>query len=102
VTMGGAIAVGALTLMFFFMSIMFPTIFSLAIKGLAHQTKRASSILAMSVSGGAVYPYLMGYVSDHYGTPPAYAIPLASFVVIFLYSVYLERERATQPLASAL
>ncbi|WP_043613900.1 sugar MFS transporter [Chromobacterium violaceum] len=102
VTMGGAIAVGALTLMFFFMSIMFPTIFSLAIKGLAHQTKRASSILAMSVSGGAVYPYLMGYVSDHYGTPLAYAIPLASFVVIFLYSVYLERERATQPLASAL
>ncbi|VEB42703.1 Uncharacterised protein [Chromobacterium violaceum] len=35
----------------------------------------------------------MGYVSDHYGTPLAYAIPLASFVVIFLYSVYLERER---------
>ncbi|MEO9383307.1 sugar MFS transporter [Chromobacterium phragmitis] len=97
VAMGGAIAVGALTLMFFFMSIMFPTIFSLAIKGLGRQTKRGSSILAMSVSGGALYPYLMGYVSDHYGTQQAYAIPLASFVAIFLYSVYLERERAARP-----
>jgi len=96
VAAGGAIAVGALTLMFFFMSIMFPTIFSLAIKGLERQTKRASSILAMSVSGGAVYPYLMGYVSDRYGTPLAYAIPMASFIVIFLYSVYLERGKTAQ------
>ncbi|WP_244887218.1 sugar MFS transporter [Chromobacterium vaccinii] len=102
VTMGGAIAVGALTLMFFFMSIMFPTIFSLAIKGLERQTKRASSILAMSVSGGAVYPYLMGYVSDHYGTPLAYAIPLASFIVIFLYSVYLEKEKTAQVVVGSI
>ncbi|WP_046155838.1 sugar MFS transporter [Chromobacterium vaccinii] len=102
VTMGGVIAVGALTLMFFFMSIMFPTIFSLAIKGLERQTKRASSILAMSVSGGAVYPYLMGYVSDHYGTPLAYAIPLASFIVIFLYSVYLEKEKTAQVVVGSI
>ncbi|MEO4030781.1 sugar MFS transporter [Chromobacterium vaccinii] len=102
VTMGGVIAVGALTLMFFFMSIMFPTIFSLAIKGLERQTKRASSILAMSVSGGAVYPYLMGYVSDHYGTPLAYAVPLASFIVIFLYSVYLEKEKTAQVAVSSI
>ena len=49
---------------FFFMSIMFPTIFALGIKDLGPQTKKASSFLVMSIVGGAVFPPLMGWIAD--------------------------------------
>ncbi|AUH53379.1 glucose/galactose MFS transporter [Chromobacterium sp. ATCC 53434] len=98
----GDAAIAALMLIFFFMSIMFPTIFSLAIKGLYGQTKMASSLLAMSVSGGAVFPYAMGLVADHYGTATAYALPLLSFVVIFAYGMRLDRKPSPAPARKAL
>ena len=51
----------------FFMSIMFPTIFSLGIQELGTDTKIGSSLLVMSIVGGAIFPYIMGTIIDKYG-----------------------------------
>jgi FHS family L-fucose permease-like MFS transporter len=83
----GWISIYALIGLFFFMSIMFPTIFALSIKDLGQHTKRASSFIIMSVVGGAVVPYVMGTVADHYSTPVSYVVPMLCFVVVFLYGL---------------
>lgn len=67
----------------FFMSIMFPTIFALGIKELGEETKMASSLLVMSIVGGALAPLLMGFISDYTGSMQnAYIIPLLCFAVV--------------------
>ncbi len=80
----GAVAVYALMAVFFFMSIMFPTIFALGVKDLGHHTKQGSSFLVMAVAGGAVMPYFMGLLATPF-TAQAYLIPLFCFVLIALF-----------------
>lgn len=70
----------------FFMSLMFPTIFALSIRGLGTRAKAASSLLIMSVIGGAVLTALMGYVSDHSAINYAVSVPLLCFVVIAVFA----------------
>jgi MFS transporter, FHS family, L-fucose permease len=72
----------------FFMSVMFPTIFALGIKGLGEETKIASSFLIMSIVGGAVFPLIMGRISDATGgdIQLAYIVPLICFVIVFLFA----------------
>ena len=82
----GASAVYALLGVELFMSIMFPTIFSLSIDGLGRDTKLGSSLLVMSIVGGAVVPPLMGAISDRHGLQPAYLVPLACFVVVLFFA----------------
>lgn len=71
----------------FFMSIMFPTIFSLGIKGLKEETKAASSLIVMSIIGGAIFPVAMGYIIDQSNDniQIGYIIPLICFIVVFLF-----------------
>jgi len=65
------------------MSIMFPTIFALGIKELGEETKMASSLLVMSIVGGALAPLLMGGISDYTGSmQKAYIIPLLCFIAV--------------------
>jgi FHS family L-fucose permease-like MFS transporter len=85
-TASGATAVYALLGVELFMSIMFPTIFSLSIDGLGRDTKPGSSLLVMSIVGGAAVPPLMGAISDRHGLQPAYLVPLACFVVVLLFA----------------
>lgn len=67
----------------FFMSIMFPTIFSLGIKDLGSDTEYGSSLIIMSIVGGAVLPPLFGWIADSTGNIQlAYIVPLLCFVVI--------------------
>jgi FHS family L-fucose permease-like MFS transporter len=68
------------------MSIMFPTIFSLSIDGLGRDTKLGSSLLVMSIVGGAIVPPLMGAISDRQGIQLAYLVPLICFVAVFLFA----------------
>jgi len=84
----GTVSVLALMATFFFMSIMFPTIFSLGIEGLGQKTKRASSILLMSVIGGAIAPFVMGKIADKSTTSHAYVVIFVSFAMVFLYGLY--------------
>lgn len=81
----GETSVYALMATFFFMSIMFPTIFALGVKDLGIHTKEGSSFQIMSIVGGAVVPYVMGLVADKQSTALAYGVPLICFVVVFFY-----------------
>lgn len=71
---------------FFFMSIMFPTIFALGIKGLGPQTKSGASFLVMAVAGGAVFPPLMGLVADTHGMATGFFVPIPLFLFILYYA----------------
>jgi FHS family L-fucose permease-like MFS transporter len=83
----GWVSLIALYGVFFFMSIMFPTIFALAIKSLGHNTKEASSFLVMAVAGGAVFPPIMGAVADNYGMATGFLVPIPLFLFILYYAL---------------
>lgn len=83
----GIVIVYALIGVSFFMSIMFPTIFSLGIRGLGVETKTGSSLIIMAIVGGALLPPLMGYISDVSGDIRlGYVVPLLSFIFIAIYA----------------
>ena len=73
----------------FFMSIMFPTIFSLGIEELGEDTKIGSSLLVMSIVGGAIFPYIMGTIIDMNKdkVQPGYIVPLVCFLVIIYFGM---------------
>lgn len=75
-------------------SIMFPTIFALAIRGLDEQTKRASSFLIMSIVGGAVAPVLMGYIADTTTMVLGFIVPLVCFVEIGCFAMGYRRVKS--------
>jgi len=83
----GWVSLIALYGVFFFMSIMFPTIFALAIKSLGKKTKEASSFLVMAVAGGAVFPPIMGAVADRYGMATGFLVPIPLFLFILYYAL---------------
>lgn len=73
----------------FFMSIMFPTIFSLGIKDLNENTKPASSLIVMSIIGGAIFPVIMGKIIDNSGDDiqKGYIVPLLCFFVVLYFGI---------------
>ena len=77
----------ALLVVYLCESIMFPTLFALALRGLGAHTKIASSLLIMSIVGGAVAPLLMGIVADGHSTALGFTIPLICFIVIAAYAI---------------
>ncbi|HEX9046393.1 MAG TPA: sugar MFS transporter [Verrucomicrobiae bacterium] len=84
---GGKLGFYALLGTFFFMSIMFPTIFALAIRGLGEHTKLGSSLIVMSIVGGAIAPPLMGHIADISSMRVGFAVPLVCFVFIAIYGL---------------
>ncbi|WP_339899097.1 L-fucose:H+ symporter permease [uncultured Gilvimarinus sp.] len=80
----------------FFMSLMFPTIFALGIKGLGREAKAGSSLLVMAIIGGAVLTALMGLVSDLSSIHTAVIVPLLSFAVIARFAYISERHYRLQ------
>jgi len=110
------VSLAALFASFFFMSIMFPTIFALGIYGLGKNAKIASSYIVMAIMGGAVMPKLMGWVSDHYGhveghygrsiaeaatghlnqnlMAPGFIVPLFCFMAVAGYGFFWQRLKA--------
>lgn len=88
----GLAGVAAFMLCYLCESIMFPTIFALALKGVGQHTKRASSFLIMSIVGGAIAPVLMGLIADHASMAMAFIVPLCCFVVIAAYAARFARK----------
>lgn len=79
----GIITIYALIGICFFMSIMFPTIFSLGIQQLGPDTEIASSLIVMSIVGGAILPRIFGLISDATGNiQMGYIVPLLAFAVV--------------------
>lgn len=83
----GLISVYALMAIFFFESIMFPTIFALGVKNLGAYTKRGASFIIMSVVGGALVPYGMGWLAQNQSTPFSYIIPMFCFMIVFFFAI---------------
>jgi FHS family L-fucose permease-like MFS transporter len=82
----GLSSVIAISLTYFFMSIMFPTIFALSIKNLGDQVKLGSGLVIMAIVGGAVLPPVTGWVSLA-GLENALIVPLISFLVILFFGM---------------
>jgi MFS transporter, FHS family, L-fucose permease len=83
----GWVGLWAVFLTSFFMSLMFPTIFALGLKGLGPNTKIGGSLIVMAIVGGAVLTPLMGLISERTGSiAAAYSIPLVAYIVVAFYS----------------
>ena len=81
----GWVSVASVFLTYFFMSIMFPTIFALGIHGLGARAKKASAFIVMAIMGGALLPKLMGAVGDAYDMSRAFIVPMACFAFVAFY-----------------
>ncbi|MBE0656641.1 MAG: sugar MFS transporter [Bryobacteraceae bacterium] len=81
----GWLSVACVFLTYFFMSIMFPTIFALGIFGLGARAKKASSYIVMAIMGGAVLPKLMGHVADIYDMSRGFIVPMFCFIFVAYY-----------------
>jgi len=95
---------------FFFMSIMYPTHFALAIRGLGERTKLASSWMVTAIVGGSIMPMLMGWMADRYSMRVGFLMPLVCFAFIAIYAFSwrrlldrdLSRPAASESLAAAI
>lgn len=93
----GIVVIYALGGLGFFMSIMFPTIFSLGLVGLKSNTETGSSWLVMSIVGGAILPYAMGTLIDmkHDDIQAGYIIPLVCFAIILYFGLVGHKVKTT-------
>ena len=95
ITMGGGkVGLCAMFASFFFMSIGFPTIFALGIRGLGEHTKLASSLIVMSIVGGAIAPPFMGHIADRHSMRSGFVVPLVCFLFVSLYGLAWRRLHA--------
>jgi MFS transporter, FHS family, L-fucose permease len=83
----GLVSLFCLYGVFFFMSIMFPTIFALGIKDLGPKTKKASSFIVMSIVGGAVFPPIMGLIADNSSMSVGFLATIPFFIFILFYAL---------------
>ena len=96
----GWLCITSLVLISSFMSLMFPTIYGIALGGIMRgehpgDSKIGASGLIMSILGGALLTPLQGMVSDHTNIYTSYAVPAFCFVVVTAYAVYAHRRKAT-------
>lgn len=81
------ISVFAVVFIYLFMSVMYPIIFAMGVRGLGPQTKKAGSFLVMTLVGGAFLPLAMGVLADHFGIATAFYVPLVCFAIIAWYGL---------------
>jgi MFS transporter, FHS family, L-fucose permease len=92
ITQPGIVGAWAVVASGFFLSIMFPTIFALGLKGLGPNTKLAGSLLVMAIVGGAIFPPVLGFIARSTGSwAKGYIVPLLGFVVVALYGFLAPR-----------
>jgi FHS family L-fucose permease-like MFS transporter len=92
----GALAMWAVLAVGLFNSIMFPTIFSLALHGLGRHTGQGSGILCMAIVGGAIVPFIQGAVADSIGVQTSFFVPAACYAFILYFGLkYANLHRET-------
>jgi FHS family L-fucose permease-like MFS transporter len=84
--LGGKIGLYAMFATFFFMSVMFPTIFALGLRGLGDHTKFGASLIVMSIVGGAIAAPFMGHIADTSSMRVGFIVPLVCFFGVALYA----------------
>ncbi|MBQ6186921.1 MAG: MFS transporter [Prevotella sp.] len=88
----GRISVAALVMNYLFEAIMFPTIFSLAVRDLGSLTKSASSLMMMTPIGGCGF-LLMGYIADNTNSVLPFILPLVGYVIVMLYAFTMVKHK---------
>ena len=83
----GQLAMVSILLVGLFNSIMFPTIFSLAITGLGKHTSQASGILCLAIVGGAILPLIQGVLADAIGLQVSFFLPTICYAFIAYYGL---------------
>ncbi|MEL0639155.1 sugar MFS transporter [Pseudoalteromonas aliena] len=83
----GQLAMWSILLVGLFNSIMFPTIFSLALNGLGKHTAQGSGILCLAIVGGAIVPLLQGALADSVGVQLSYVLPILCYIFIVFYGL---------------
>ena len=83
----GAVVMWAVLAIGLFNSIMFPTIFTLAINGLKQHTSQGSGILCLAIVGGAIIPYIQGLLADTIGLQLSFALPILCYIFIMHYGL---------------
>ena len=87
ITRPGMIGAYAILTTSFFMSMMYPTIFALGVKGLGSDTKLGGSLIVMAIVGGAIFPPAMGWITHLTGSvATGYLLPAAGYVVVAMYA----------------
>jgi FHS family L-fucose permease-like MFS transporter len=94
----GHVAAAAILAVGLFNSIMFPTIFTLAIEGLGKETGPASGLLCMAIVGGAVLPPLTGQLADQTSLGLSFLLPAACYIWILAYGLISSRKTASAAL----
>jgi len=102
----GWMGVGCLLVNSFFMSMMYPTIFALGVRGLGARTKTGGSMIVMAIVGGAAVTPVMGKIADMAGVAYGYLVPVVCFVGVVLYACLgsrpeVEEELETLPVGEA-
>jgi MFS transporter, FHS family, L-fucose permease len=92
-TVSGSVAMGAALLVGLCNSIMFPTIFALAIADLGPRTGEGSGLLCMAIVGGAIVPVIMGFLADRIGLTASFGVPLVCYLFIVHYGLSGHRAR---------
>jgi FHS family L-fucose permease-like MFS transporter len=85
IVLAGPLAMWAMLAIGLFNSIMFPTIFTLAIAGLGPRTGEGSGVLCMAIVGGAIVPVMQGWLADHVSLLYSFVLPLACYLYIAYY-----------------
>ena len=85
--LGGHTAMWTILAVGFFNSIMFPTIFSLAVAELGPLTGSGSGVLNMAIVGGAILPVIQGVIADHLGIHHAFLLPVVCYLYILFYGL---------------
>jgi FHS family L-fucose permease-like MFS transporter len=81
----GQIAMWSILAIGLFNSIMWSNIFTITIQNLKEHTAKASSLLIIMIIGGAIYPLIMGFISDKYNLELAYLLPVIAYLYIFYF-----------------
>src|SRR5271169_5407403 len=101
ITRPGIVGAWAVVASGFFLSIMFPTIFALGLKGLGENTKLAGSFLVMAIVGGAIFPLGLGWIARSTGSLAlGYVVPLVGFVGVSVYGFMARRFQPTEVAAA--
>jgi MFS transporter, FHS family, L-fucose permease len=96
----GMVGAYAIVVSSFFLSIMFPTIFALGLKGLGPNTKLASSLLVMAIVGGAICPPILGWIARRTGSiAVGYLVPALGYACVSLYGFIAGRVRPEEHVA---
>jgi FHS family L-fucose permease-like MFS transporter len=83
----GSLAMWSILAVGFFNSIMFPTIFTLAVKGLGSLTSKGSGLVCQAIVGGALIPLLQGVVADMVGIQLSFIVPMLCYIYIGWYAL---------------